>query len=468
MADFSLSIQAAPWSILNEGIDAALDFMQANGLDAIHLNTHTYYGGGGGNRGGYQVWAPDHFVSDPDKRWQGLECGAWIRHDPDRFADVGLFHKYGGDEPDSDRFDAIVHAAGKRDMKIFGRYLDGWERNRHEIPGWTDVLCVSPTGEQLTIPCFNNPRVRRWSRLTMEDIAAHPHIEGLLYGCERGTPLDDVLLMGQHPYCFCEHCRSEAGKRGIDAQRAAAGFAELSAWARRFRDDPDYLPATDPLSWLTRFYQRCPDVWAYNEMQTDALLAMEREAAEAYKAAAPGRTFAALTHPASSWYAAMTHEPGLHVGHCDVLAPRLYEHIHGARLVENIRVRDARRFLRCYSEPMRWEIAWRCYAGPEIPVPSDPDVIMAEGIDPDVACMKLAALHARHGTRVSLQALVGVDITHPFTDRRETPEGYTQAICRGAVASGAEGIILCREYQEISGASIRAARRAIDGAGGEA
>jgi len=462
MANFSISIQATPWSILNEGIDNALDFLRENGVDAIHLNSHSYYGGGSGNHKDFHMWAPDHFVEDPAQRWQGMTGGAWIEHDPARFADIGIFHWYENEAPNSREFDAIVEAAHARDMRIHARYLDGWETYRHSIDNWDEVLCVSPEGKKLTIPCFSNPRVREWSHLTLEDIGRHPGIDGVLYGIERGTPLDDILYFGQLPYCFCEHCRAGASERGIDMARVQAGFEKLHAWAMRFREDPAYLPDQDPLEWLHTFYDDYPEAWAFNQMHVDNLLAVESEAAAAYRQGNPGGQFAALMHPTSRWFQGMTHDPEQHVEHCQVLAPRLYEHIHGARLMNDVRGRDQQRFLRCYSESMRWEISWRCYAGPQIPVPTDLDAIVHEGIPPEIPCQRVADLHAQYGHEVELQALIGVDITHPFPERKATPADYTETICRDAVRAGAESIVLCREYHEISGESMRAARRGFE------
>ncbi|MGF1453498.1 MAG: hypothetical protein ACFB21_15655, partial [Opitutales bacterium] len=218
-----LSIQVAPWAILNEGIDAALDFMCECGLNAIHLNTHTYYGGGGGNQRGFEHWATDH-PGEPGGHWRGQETGAWLAHDPARYAEVGLFHDYEGGAPDSTQFDAICAAAQARGMRVYARYLDGIETHRHRIPGWQDVLSVDADGNCVDQPCFIHPRLREWNRLTLEDIGAHPALDGVLFGIERGSPLEGMLYWGGHTICFCEHCQAEARRRGFDIERARLGF----------------------------------------------------------------------------------------------------------------------------------------------------------------------------------------------------------------------------------------------------
>jgi hypothetical protein len=167
MSDFRLSMQVAPPFILNEGIDRALDFMAGNGLDALHLNSHTYYGSNS-NRD-IRHWAPDHL---PAERLNILTQRAWVMHDPARFRAVGLFHIYPEAGPDgADHFGAILSAARARGMKVHIRYLDGWEPHRRTMPGWSDVCCRTLDGDVLQVPCFAQERVQEWWRLTVEDMA---------------------------------------------------------------------------------------------------------------------------------------------------------------------------------------------------------------------------------------------------------------------------------------------------------
>jgi len=466
MSDTLISVQVAPWAILNEGVDHALDFLCENGVNGLHLNTHTYYGGGDGNRNNLYCWAPDHCQTDENKLWDGPSSGvAWIQHNPERYREAGVFHHYGDNGPGSAEFDAIAEGARRRGMRVYARYLDGWESNRMKnIDGWEGLLSVGPDGEQLRIPCLTNPRLREWSRLTMEDIAAREDLAGVLYGIERGTPLEDVLYMGALPHCFCHHCEEAARRRGFDFERAKEGFRKLKAWSDQFRNDPDFIPNEDPCTWLNEHYQAFPEIWAFNQMQTEAMHEVEKLAFEAYRKAKPDGDFAALTHPNSTALSGLNHDPRFHIGHCDTLAIRMYEHIHGARMINTLRERDPQRFTRCYSEPFRWEMAWRAYAGSTFPVPENPDDVLEGGIPAAVGVERARRQIAQYRNEFAFQALVGVDITHPFPERRVTPPEYVEEICRGAIEAGARDIILCREYQEISGQAMRAARRAADAA----
>lgn len=66
---------------------------------------------------------------------------------------------------------------------------------------------------------------------------------------------------------------------------------------------------------------------------------------------------------------------------------------------------------------------------------------------------------------VALHAALGVDISYPFTERFETPPEFIHETVAEAVDAGVSAVILCREYQEISGRSMRTAREALSAKG---
>jgi hypothetical protein len=82
-------------------------------------------------------------------------------------------------------------------------------------------------GKQGSGPCWNHPEYHRWILATIKDIFDHYEIDGIQYGAERVGPLSELLLKGNTPACFCEHCVERNKNLGIDPERAKKGCMEI-------------------------------------------------------------------------------------------------------------------------------------------------------------------------------------------------------------------------------------------------
>jgi hypothetical protein len=113
------------------------------------------------------------------------------------------------------------------------------------------------------------------------------------------------------------------------------------------------------------------------------------------------------------------------------------------------------------SRQWRRELAWRMITSTGAPCPDEEE--LNQGLSPPHAKAEVAHCHRLCGGKAEVHAAVGVDITHPFEERIQTPPEYVSEIVSAARDAGAASVILCREYQEISGASMRAAAATLAG-----
>ncbi|NRA39763.1 MAG: hypothetical protein HRU15_16600 [Planctomycetes bacterium] len=456
MSTFKLGIQVAPQFILGEGIEESLDFLQANGVDALHLNSHTYYGGG-------EVATQDNLAKVkktwPDDHPEFKSCTemngrAWVQHDPAAFKACGLFHRY-PENDDTDYFRQILDAAHARGMQVHARYLDGWEISRGHIPGWTDIQCRTLSGTHLDIPCFSQQRVHEWTKATMADMATHYEVDGLFYGIERGTVLSDIMSFGhKEPYCQCSACEHVAQEHNVDFQRLHQGLGDMvvliAAARKKERQQCSYL------SMFLKILMDYPEIMAWERIQNEMKDSIEVEAIQAFKAVRPEASSSVLVHQESCPIKSMHEDWALHAHHADAVALRLYEHVLGPRLVHGVRTGHAEGIFGDLSESALTELIWHLSGGlPEHR--RSPDELFSDGCPPERAIDRAQTCVDLCGNDAAVQVALGVDISYPFKERRETPVEYIQEIIRGVQAQGVKSIILCREYQEISGRSMRAA-----------
>jgi len=228
---FTSAIQIAPFNLLDEGIEPALDRLKDLAeIDTLLLYTHTYYGIPCTRTA--NVLADDSGITqrdDVDRRFNPV----WVRHDRSLFRDTSLWVQ----DPDPsaehatrDFFAETLQPARQRGMKIYARILEpGHLDVAGRIHNFDEVTSVDPHGRPRNEPCRNNPNFRAWCRALVVDLFTHYEIDGYQWGSERSGPLAKLLERGSPPGCFCSHCSARAKAKGIDFSRAKEGFATLHA-----------------------------------------------------------------------------------------------------------------------------------------------------------------------------------------------------------------------------------------------
>ena len=139
--------------------------------------------------------------------------------------------------PDLGDFDvlaAVLPAARKRGMKTICWFEDVWSR---DVPNVAQAQEKQLDGQNADTLCFNNPNYRNWLLGTVEDYTRSWEIDGIMWGSERHGAFSNMTRGGESRRsvtCFCQFCEAKARERGINVERARAGFRALGeSHARR-------------------------------------------------------------------------------------------------------------------------------------------------------------------------------------------------------------------------------------------
>ncbi len=155
---------------------------------------------------------------------------------------------------------------------ILGVGDDPW--GYHEAyHGYTTIAMVDCFGRTNRQSCVNNPVWHTFQLASMEDVVReHPYLGGIMFMHERVGPLSSVFFPGawqggRNPWCFCEHCLRKGRARGIDPERARAGYRALL----RLFDEGAPAPAD---GWFISFWRLLctyPEILAWEQLQWDSL-----------------------------------------------------------------------------------------------------------------------------------------------------------------------------------------------------
>jgi len=94
--------------------------------------------------------------------------------------------------------------------------------------------------------CYNNPEVRAYRRAMVKDIVGRYEIDALMLDKIPQTMLEQRAFAGLFDpplrtvgsFCFCEHCRAEAGKHDLDLDEVRARAREIADRSLRI---PPYI-----------------------------------------------------------------------------------------------------------------------------------------------------------------------------------------------------------------------------------
>ena len=258
-------IQMGPSTILDEGIEHALDLIQETaGINCVMVYSHTYQGD---LRRAQQTQTTDHGVPPRDMRNRKLPS-VWIRHDEKYFKNTSLRHqKIDASFEYADR-DLLKEALGpcrERGMKLYARILEGsgsWAARC--IQGYSKVVTRDVYGRPTDVACWNHPEYRAWWNDTVEDMFRNYDLDGLQWGAERMGPLINVVLPWNDgaPTCFCEFCRARGKEKGIDVERARQGFENLFVYVRGLMTGK-LKPADGIFTGFLRILLRYPEILAW-------------------------------------------------------------------------------------------------------------------------------------------------------------------------------------------------------------
>lgn len=458
-AEKLVGIQIAPFSLLDEGIEAALDFMQETAkVNALFLYSQDYHIGGYD----FNVLATDH--PQPPRNPAGRELPKlWVNLPEEPFAKLPVKHQRVDpslEYADRDLFAELVRPCRERGIRIYPRILEASMRRAANIPGYESVATIDLNGEPGHGPCWNHPGYRDWIRVTIEQLMKRYDVDGLQYGAERVGALSEVLFRGNVPECFCEHCVARNRERGLDVERTKEGYRRLLGLIRS-AEEGDPPPSDGLIASVLRVLFEYPEVMAWYKSWFESDQEIQAMVYRTAKAVRPDADVGQhVDHQRSTWdifYRAIM-SYGKIAEHNDFIKPILYHDIMGPRLKEWVIDRWQQRI---FSELTKDQTLELFYAVFGLDGSHEPGLatLVERGLSPDYVYRETKRCVEGAGGRAKVYSGIGVDVPH-YVPGGKAPvisdrEQLTEAT-RRAFEAGAAGVIASREYDEMTRPSLEA------------
>jgi hypothetical protein len=226
-----IGIQISAISFVDEGVNKVLDILQERGqVNALFLSTFTYDGGTGGR----QVKSrplPDHGKQEYDN----FHGGNFATPHPQFYTDTIFTDTKAPDHGNLDILEAVLPETKKRGIKVYA-----WNYNifRTDTPHVEELEEVDYDGKRRATCCAYNPNYRDFVLGLTRDHCTSYDIDGVMWGAEQQGPLNNLIGANtwDHPAtCFCQYHRQAAKDRGIDVDRAIAGYKRLGQFITQAR-----------------------------------------------------------------------------------------------------------------------------------------------------------------------------------------------------------------------------------------
>lgn len=465
MTERFVGVQLGPQSVFDEGADHCLGLLQEHAaVNAVLVYTHTYYGT---NRKPLATLASDHGLPVRDEMTRSL-TRVWVSHHEDRFGGTILRHRHEPEEEYAGRdvLAELAEPARKRGMSVYARILEpfDWLTARY-LPNWVKALSVDVYGRVRPLPCWNNPDYQGFWISTFEDLFKSYPLAGIQFGAERVAPISRLLLAGDVPNCFCDHCRARARERGIDVERARQGLQSLYELVKGLEAGGP-SPSDGVMVTFLRLLLRYPEALAWEKLQYDSQEGLVKLLYGTVKAINPAAEFGVHVDHQKSTYS-LLHRALMDYGevahYCDFVKFIAYHDIAGPRIRRWVLDRLSKTLLREVSLPQALELFYDLM-GYDKRVEPGLDELDRTGLSPDYVYRLTKRCVSAVGGRAKVYPGIGLDVpwwsdqtVEPFpTD----PQKLYSAVVK-AFEAGADGIVVSREYNEMRLSNLKAIGRAI-------
>src|SRR5688500_741474 len=232
--DMMHGIQIGAVSFVDEGVEKVLDIMQKRGaINTLFLTTFTYGRGLAGRQIPGQPF-PDHGSQQSDEKT--FHGGNYATPHAEFYKNTVLKQTRAPEHGNFDILASVIPAAKKRGMKVFASVEDQW---RSDVPGRQHCTEVDLLGRRTNTLCLFHPDVQAfWTAVVTAICQSYP-VDGILFFNERNGPLLNALgashfqtINSSRATCFCEHHQRAAKERGINFDRAKAGYVKLDKFVQ--------------------------------------------------------------------------------------------------------------------------------------------------------------------------------------------------------------------------------------------
>jgi hypothetical protein len=443
-------VKAYAWQ--DEGIDYLLDNLQKKGnVNTVFAFTFLSEPTDASGR----IPLPDHGTYSKANPEIG---GAFYDYDPKYFAGTTLkeFHA-------ASKFNVISEVGPK--MKARGMDFFAWDYNNSNanmtrlIPGFAEVSEIDVYGRRTDSACWNHPNYRALLTGRIESyLRQYPdQVAGIIWGCERMGPLDNMIGGGWATTgisCFCPYCRAKAQDRDISVERAREGFMQLDKLFSAAAQDK--RPADGYFVTFWRILLEYPEVLAWHKMWNDSYHEIRSELYGTAKSIAPEKPFGfhiVQNVTFSPFYSAADNYAELQ-NYTDFVKIATYNNAGGGRMAGFIKRLCSTIFADVKPQDLT-PFYYKVMGYDEAPY----DQLGASGLSVDYIARetKRAITDTGHSIQVYASVDINVPIEHGW--KQTTPDGVKSEV-GAAFDAGADGIVLSREYTEMWLANLAAAGEA--------
>jgi len=438
--DNFVGIQIGAISFIDEGLTKVFDTIQEKaGANAIFVSALSWSRGNAGRPDPSWGYA-DHGVAKEDH----LIGGAFFNPNPEYYKNTFL-REFKAPDKLYEGFDAlgdVAPEAHKRDVKLYAYYCETAHKEpRVPVINFPQIAEVDAYGRKATRPCLLNPDYRSWTFSIFEDMIRSYDMDGILWGIERQSALMN-MIDGDVPTCFCEHCRTAAARKGIDAERAREGYIKFDKFLQRVRAGE--IPNDGVFVTGLRIILDYPEIMHWEKMWNDAHKSLYRELSGVVKFMDPKCEFGL-----GMWQEINTFNPYLRAQYdfselaryADFVKPVLYHIPAGLRFV-NFAKRWNNTIMKDLSLDETVEFLKRVMQLNE----AGADELPETGFSAGYVQRQTANLVNSMGGNVPVYPGIGVGVAN-VGGKKITPDDAKAAV-KAAYEGGAKGIMISRNYSE--------------------
>lgn len=451
-------IQMGPHTILDEGIERTLDLIaDSAAINAVMPYSHAYNAG---------LVKPlrdraDHGVPLTDNTGRRFPL-VWVRTHDRYYTDTTLRHQVvdaSHEHARRDLFAELVEPARRRGMKVYARILESSAMSR-VVANYNKVATRDVNGQPTQTACWNHPEYIAFWAATMEDLFRNYDLDGVQWGAERMGPLMNVISPWNNdpPACFCEHCNARGRAAGIDPERARQGYKALHAYVQGQMAGAA-RPPEGMFGGFLRVLIRYPEIlgWEYQyRLGREAICEAMYWRVKRIKPSADVGWH--VDHQPSSWdlvyRAEMSYEEM--APHADFIKIIAYQNVLSPRIGSWYLPRFQKTILGEIPLETSLELYYDLFGYDKRVEPSLSE-LGHRGFTADYVLRETKRSVASANGRTKIYTGVGFDVPG---SPRDDPETIYQATVN-AFAAGAQGIVVSREYEEMTLEHLRAVGRAF-------
>lgn len=467
-SDRFVGVQIHPFSFYDEGPDRVLDLLQETAsVNALLVYTHLYAADQSVPR---EVLAHDHPGFTPVEPKQRRYRKVWARHDAKSFAGMVMQHAWNEANVEfagKDLFAELEPLCTRRGIALMGRILEPRMKQGIEpIENFAQVLTVGLDGKPGTHACWNNPDYRSFWQATVADTFRHNPLTGFMLGAERTGLLYRLIQAGEPPSCFCRHCTARMKDKEVSEARLRAGYTAMSEWVQAMRQESK-RPVDGALTTFLRLLMRHPEVLSWEREWALSLEEGLGSLVKSIKAVKPEAVVGRhIDHQQSTWdifYRAAVSYAEM-AASMDFLKPVVYHDIAAPRVREWMVQEFHKSILADLSQRQTLDLFYAVFGLDPAKEPSL-DALLHGSFSADYVFRETK--RCVDGVAGKAQVYPGIGFDIPFHQKNgpprphpSSPELLTDATTK-ALEAGANGIIICREYQEMRLPNLRAIGRAL-------